>query len=232
MKIKLLFLLISFWSFSQNRPIEIKIDSITSKDSNEYRDREFTIVYHIKNLSNNEVSFFLNTKKFIPSSASSMQYVPTYRLYQNETPIDLGQVFTSNRIVFTSKDFNQQSVDEYLKNRRDSIKLEYEKINSDPEYAWQKNNKAIMNSIFILKPNETKQFVQQINWDKKRYLKSHDLEYYFDENHKYFLELELTLLKSEFQDRLTKEELESIMKNENFIKGNYKSNKVEINFKE
>jgi hypothetical protein len=161
-----------------------------------------------------------------------MQYVPTYRLYQNETPIDLGQVFTSNRVVFTSKDFNQQSIDEYLKNRRDSIKLEYEKINSDPEYAWQKNNKAIMNSIFVLKPNETKQFVQQINWDKKRYIKSHDLEYYFDENHKYFLELELTLMKSEFQDRLTKEELEAIMKNENFIKGNYKSNKVEINFKE
>jgi hypothetical protein len=89
-----------------------------------------------------------------------------------------------------------------------------------------------MNSIFVLKPNETKQFVQQINWDKKRYIKSHDLEYYFDENHKYFLELELTLMKSEFQDRLTKEELEAIMKNENFIKGNYKSNKVEINFKE
>lgn len=232
MKLKLLFLLISFWSFSQNRPIEIKIDSITSIDSKEFRDREFTIVYHIKNLSNKEVSFFLNSKKFIPSVASSMQYVPTYRLYQNENPIDVAQVFTTNRTVFTSKDFNQQSIDEYLKNRRDSIKLEYEKINSDPEYAWQKNNKAIMNSILVLKPNETKQFVQKINWDKKRYLKSHDLEYYFDENHKYFLELELSLLKSEFQGRLTKEELEAIMKNENFIKGNYKSNKVEMNFRE
>lgn len=232
MKLKLLFLLVSFWSFSQNRPIEIKIDSITSIDSNGFRDREFTIVYHIKNLSNNEVSLFLNPKKIIPSVASSMQHVPTYRLYQNETPIDVAQVFTINRTVFRPNDFNQQSIDEYLKSRRDSIKLAYEKINSDPEYAWQMKNKAIMNSILILKPNETKQFVQKINWDKKRYLKSHDLEYYFDENQKYFLELELTLMKSEFQDRLTKEELESIMKNENFIKGNYKSNKVEINFKE
>lgn len=232
MKLKLLFLLIGFWSFSQNRPIEIKIDSITSKDSNEYRDREFTIVYHIKNLSNKEVSFFLNTKKFIPSTASSMQYVPTYRLFQNGNPFDVYEGFSRNRRVLKLDALNPKSYEEYNKKFMDSITSESERMRTDTLYAWTKKNKEILNSIFVLKPNESKQFVEKINWNKKSYVKSHDLEYYIDEDSKYYLQLELSLLKKEFGDRLTKEELEKIMKNPNFLKGNYYSNKVEINFKE
>lgn len=232
MKLKLLFLLISFWSFSQKRPIEIKIDSITSKDSKEYRDREFTIVYHIKNLSNNEVSFFLNPKKFIPSTASSMQYVPTYRLFQNENPFDVYEGFSRNRTIIKLDALNPKSFEEYNKKFMDSITSESERMRTDTLYAWTKKNKEILNSIFVLKPNESKQFVEKINWNKKRYVKSHDLEYYIDEDSKYYLQLELSLLKKEFGDRLTKEELENIMKNPNFLKGNYYSNKVEMNFKE
>lgn len=232
MKLKLLFLLLSFWCFSQNRPIEIKIDSITSIESKEFPDREFTIVYHIKNLSNNEVSFFLNTKKFIPSIASSMQYVPTYRLFQNENPIDVSQIFTTNRTFFKIDETNPKAFEDYVKKRQDSIMMEHERVKTDTLYSWKKKNNGILNSIFILSPNETKQFVQKINWNKKRYFKSQDLEYYLEEDSKYYLQLELTLLKKEFRDRLTKLEFESIMKNQNFLKGNYYSNKVEINFKD
>ena len=232
MRFTLLFLLFFGCSFGQNRPIEIKIDSITSKDSKEFRDREFTIVYHIKNLSNNEVSFFLNPKKFIPSTASSMQYVPTYRLFQNENPFDVHPGFSRNRTVIKLDASNPKSLEEYNKKYIDSLISESERMRTDTLYAWNKKNKEIMNSIFVLKPYESKHFVEKINWDKTRYVKSHDLEYYLDENSKYYLQLELSLLKKEFGDRLTKEEFEKIMKNPNFLKGNYYSNKVEINFKE
>jgi len=118
-----------------------------------------------------------------------------------------------------------------MKNKKDSILLEFEKIKSDTLHTWKKKNKAIMNSIFVLKPNETKHFEQKLNWTKQRYYKSFDLEYFFDEESKYFLQLELSLMKKEFSDRLSEEEFENIMKNPNFLKGNYYSNKVEINFK-
>ena len=232
MRFILLFLLFFGCSFGQNRPIEIKIDSITSIDSAEFLDREFTINYYIKNLSNNEVSFFLNTKRFIPSSASSMQHVTTYRLFQNEKPIDVSQVFTGQRTFFKYEGNDPKAFEEFMKNKKDSILLEFEKIKSDTLHTWKKKNKAIMSSIFVLKPNETKHFVQKLNWTKQRYYKSFDLEYYFDEESKYYLQLELSLMKKEFSDRLSEEEFENIMKNPNFIKGNYYSNKVEINFKE
>ena len=233
MKLKIIvFLLVSFWSFSQNRPIEIIIDSITSIDSKEFREREFTIVYHIKNLSDKEVTFFLNPNKFIPSTASSMQYVPTYRLFQNENPFDVYQEFSRNRTIIKLDATSSKSLEEYNKKYVDSIMSESEKMRSDTLYAWNNKNKEIMNSIFVLKPNETKQFVEKINWNKVRYAKSHDLEYYIDVDSKYYLQLELTLMKSEFQDRLTTNELETIMKNPNFLKGNFYSNKIELNFKE
>lgn len=226
------FLFFSFAISGQNRPIEIKIDSITSTDSAEFLDREFTIAYHITNLSNNEVSFFLNTKRFIPNAASSMQYVTTYRLFQNENPIDVTQVFTGQRTFFQYEGNDPKAFEEFMKNKKDSIQLEFEKIKSDTLHTWKKKNKAIMSSIFALQPNETKHFEQKLNWTKQRYYKSFDLEYYFDQESKYYLQLELSLMIKEFSDILTEEELENIMNNSNFLKGNYYSNKVEINFKE
>lgn len=216
----------------QNRPIEITIDAITSVDPVDYRDREFTIVYHIKNVSDHDVSFFLNPKAFLPSIASSMQYITTYRFYQNETPIDVSQVFTGERRVFKSDNNSPKAFEEFMKTKQDSIKLEMEKIKADSLYAWKRKNNALLNAVYTLKPKEVKQYTKKINWNKQRYVKSHDIEYYFDEKDRYFIELELTLMKKEYQDRLSKEELETIMKNPNFIKGNYKSNKVEINFKD
>jgi hypothetical protein len=141
-------------------------------------------------------------------------------------------VFTVERKVFKSDDNSQKSFDDYMKKINDSIKIDIDKINTDPEYFWKKKNNALLSAIYTLKPKEAKQYTKKINWNKQRYLKSHDIEYYFDEKDRYFIELELTLMKKEYQDRLSKEELETIMKNPNFIRGNYKSNKVEINFKD
>ena len=232
MRFQYLFLLIAFSISAQNNPIAIKIDSITSKDSSELLDREFTISYHIENLTNNEVSFFLNANRFIPSTFSSMQYVPTYSLFQNENRIDASQIIKGKRTYSQSNINNQKAFGNFTKKNQDSIKLEIQKMKSDSLYFWKKKNKEILNSIFTLKPKETKQFTQKIYWNKIRYTKNDELEYYLDENLLYFLQIELILMKKQFDDRLTPKELETILTDPNFIEGYFHSNKVEMNFKE
>lgn len=232
MRIQYLLLLIVFSISAQNNPIEIKIDSITSRDSSEFLDREFTINYYIKNLTNNEISFFLNANNFIPSTFSSMQYIPTYSLFQNENRIDASQIIKANRTHFRLDINNQKTIEEFIKKNQDSIKLEIQKMKSDSLYFWKKTNKALLNAVFTLKPKETKQFIQKIYWNKVRYTKNDELEYYLDEKSLYSIQIELTLMKKEFSDRLTPKELQAFLTNPNFIEGYFHSNKLEINFKE
>ena len=60
MKKALLFFVFFYCNcFGQNPPIAIRIDAITSLDSIP-NERKFTINYSIENLTNKEVSFFLN----------------------------------------------------------------------------------------------------------------------------------------------------------------------------
>ncbi|MBK0371076.1 hypothetical protein [Flavobacterium agrisoli] len=225
------FLLLVVFSLSaQNNVLEIKIDSITSKDSSEFLDREFTISYHIKNLTEKEVSFFLNPNKFLPSISSSMSYATTYRLFQNENPIDASQVIKSRRKSYQSKDRKETIRDDFM--NKDSIKSNLKKWENDSLYFWKKKNKDILSSILVLKPREKKEFKQKIYWNKNRYTKTDDLEYYLEENLFYTLQIELILLKKEFADRLTTEELNTFLKDPNFLEGYYYSNKAEINFKE
>ena len=69
-----LFVLISFTTLAQNSAIKIEIDSITSLDSIP-TERKFTINYHIENLTDNDVSFFLNPNKLIPNSTADRKSV-------------------------------------------------------------------------------------------------------------------------------------------------------------
>lgn len=232
MRIQYLLLLIVFSISAQNNPIAIKIDTITSKDSSELLEREFNISYHIENLTNNEVSFFLNANKFIPSTYSSMQYVPTYSLFQNENRIDALQIIKGKSTYSKTNINNQKTIEEFIKTSQDSVKLEIKKMKSDSLYFWKQANKALLNSVFTLKPKEKKQFIQKIYWNKTRYTKSEELEYYLDDKSLYSLQIELTLLKKEYGDRLTPKELQTFLSNPNFITGYFYSNKVEINFKE
>jgi hypothetical protein len=89
-----------------------------------------------------------------------------------------------------------------------------------------------MQSVFNLHPNESKQYNQKLYWNKNRYIQNQDLEYYFNEQDHYFLRIELTLMKKEFSNILTPQQLELVLENPNFISGNYYSNKLEIYFKE
>lgn len=231
MKIKIiLFLLLTTISMAQ-KPIQIVIDSIIYTDLNEQKSREFSIFYSIKNNSNNKVSFFLNTKSIFPSVESSLRYSPTYTLFQNDKEVQLSKFFTRKITTSNGLDSNN-TIDEILNKSKDSLLIELEKYRKDSMYYQNKKNKALMQSVFYLDPNESKQYNQKLYWNKNRYIQNQDLEYYFNEQDHYFLRIELTLMKKEFSNILTPQQLELILENPNFISGNYYSNKFEINFKE
>ena len=75
-------LLISKLGFAQIQPIKIEIDSITFVDNSTSK-RTYNINYHIKNNTNNEISFFLNPKSLIAFEASSMTLFTVYKMYKN-----------------------------------------------------------------------------------------------------------------------------------------------------
>lgn len=231
MKIKIiLFLLLTTISMAQ-KPIQIVIDSIIYTDLNEQKSREFSIFYSIKNNSNNKVSFFLNTKSIFPNVESSLRYSPTYTLFQNDKEVQLSKIFTRKITTSNGLDSNN-TIDEILNKSKDSVLIELEKYRKDSMYYQNNKNKALMQSVFYLDPNESKQYNQKLYWNKNRYIQNQDLEYYFNEQDHYFLRIELTLMKKEFSNILTPQQLELILENPNFISGNYYSNKFEINFKE
>jgi len=86
--------------------------------------------------------------------------------------------------------------------------------------------------IITLKPKQKIAYTKNLIWDKKRYLKFDENEFYLDEKTPHYFELTINLMKEQFKDLLEPEEFQTIMNNPNFIKGWFISNKMEINFKE
>ena len=160
-----------------------------------------------------------------------MRYSPTYTLFQNDKEVQLSKIFTRKITTPNGLDSNN-TIDEILNKSKDSVLIELEKYRKDSMYYQNNKNKALMPSVFYLDPNESKQYNQKLYWNKNRYIQNQDLEYYFNEQDHYFLRIELTLMKKEFSNILTPQQLELILENPNFISGNYYSNKFEINFKE
>ena len=93
-----------FWGFcfAQKQPIELKIDSITYLDSVTI-ERKFTINYHIKNLTNDTISFFLdgiykrNNKVFVNHN---------FQLYQNKLFLNVNSILSiSQKEELANKEF-------------------------------------------------------------------------------------------------------------------------------
>jgi hypothetical protein len=105
-----------------------------------------------------------------------------------------------------------------------------DRVNRDDN--WIYTNQKLLQSIVYLKPNETKNFQIITFWDKQRYFKIDENEYYLDENEKYEFELSLYLDKLNRKEKLTEEEFTKIKNDENFIEGRFSSNKMKINFGE
>lgn len=234
--------LILFVTFSISAQIELKIDSITSTDINPKK-RKFYINYHISNLTNKEISFFLIPNSLIANSASSLTLFPVYKIFQNGVFEDVDgpfyeRTFKEQKDVedINESDKGKKIIEEITK----KYTLEYQDIienykkngGKSNDDMWILKNQKLLQNIVIIKPNETKNFIIQTNWDKKRYYKIDDNEYYLNENDAFEIELCLYLDKSNRKNSLSPEEFLKINNDENFIQGTFTSNKIEINFKE
>lgn len=239
----LLFLFCCFISFGQKPPIEIKIDTITSSDSIP-DERIFTVNYHIENLTDSEISFFLNPNGMTPNARASMSKNVNFKLFQNEEIIDIDDIFTTKASKLYEEGMrNAKTEDEKnaimtkffednLKINLDSINIEAEKHQFDENYDKQEKQKWFSESTIKLKPKEIKHYSHQLEWFKNRYFKIDAIEYYLDEKTPHYFEISINLMKAEFKNQLTEEDFQTIMNNKNFIKEWFTSNKVEINFKE
>lgn len=224
----------------QSQTLKLKINSIVFKDSIA-EEREFIIYYEIENLSSEKVSFFFNPNGITSSESGSMSNKPFYKIFQGEEQINPGEVLNPYRNLgglgfeenLKNLKENPEELKKYLKERLnmniDSMLAEFNK----PENEKLKNQTEIlMKDVFQLNPRETKSISKVLYWDKKRYYLNGQNEFYLDEKTKHYLELTLILLKSEFKNKLTETQFNTIMSDKNFLNAVIVSNKMEINFSE
>jgi hypothetical protein len=234
---RILYLLIVLITFTASAQIELKIDSITSKDSIP-SERKFTVNYHIQNTTDKDVSFVLFPKSFNPNRRGSMSQGIVYKIYQNEEFLDFDDVFTNKKMDAFKKAMDDAKTQEertailkvFLKNEvhmdLDSIKSNDEKILSIED------KKTIKVSIITLKPREKISYSKILCWNKTRYYKIDENEFYLDEIKPHYIEFSITLTDDDFSKNLYSKNSEALLQNLHFIKGWFTSNKVEINFKE
>ncbi len=235
------FLFFSVSLFAQKPALEVKIDSIHFDDSNS-KVRKYFIDYHVENLTDNEVSFVLFPTTLIANAASSMTLYPIYKIYRNNVFEDMDGPFfeaeTKEELLLRevesdSKEF-KDLIESYKANRLKLMTEYYKNYKANggqsTDVSWIDNNQKIMNSVLIMKPKEVKKYTIQTTWNRNRFIKNDDLEYYLNENENFEFQLILDLKKSSFKDSLSKEQLDTFMSNPNFIQGVFMSNKAKIEF--
>lgn len=233
--IRILFFLYINTLLVQSQQIELKIDSVTYLDSIP-TERKFTINYHIENLTNKEVSLFGYPNNLTPYYRESMAKTITYKIYQEEEIIEFKGIFNSKLRKEFYKNFEaaktQKEKDSllhlFLKKEMD---FDYQSmITKDEKELLENEKKLVLNSIVSLKPMEKILYTKTLYWDKKRYYKIEDNEYYINEDKPHFIELSINLAKDNYNYNLNAEELNKITGKLNFIQGTFTSNKMEINF--
>jgi hypothetical protein len=216
-------LLFSITALSQSKPIEIQIDSIKTSTTVDDR-RKFTLHYHITNLSENPISFVLNTKTIIPIGSGSLSPIPYYKVYEKEAAIDISEIFTGEKQTSFFKD--EKKMNKYRDSIISAIKTK------TLEQLMQEKKERFLNSIQKLEPKETRDFSDVLVWDKKRYYRNDTTEYYLEEKEKHFIELHINLMAEELLLDFTAEEKKEILKDKLLTKGWYTSNRVLIDFSE
>jgi hypothetical protein len=209
-------------AFSQSKPLELKILSLTEIDS--VSERTFSLGFSISNKTDKTIHFILNPEGLIPISGGSMRPNPYYKIYEKETSIDISNLFTGRKVSRTFK--NEEDFKKYQDSLSEVVK------NKTLEELVKENKASTIKNIQEMKPNETKEYSSTFRWDKNRYFKNDVMEYYIDEKESHFFELHINLMKEELLSKFSEEEQNEILKDKNFIKGWFTSNKVEINFRE
>lgn len=222
MKPLYLLLLISFSAISQNKPLSFEIDKLTSVDSIATK-RIYTIEYHIENTSDKTVSFVLNCNDLIPINSGSQSEKMYFKLFENDKSIEMTNILENGfrQKFFAFNESDKLSPEELKKLEEEAIK-----------YFEEMRKKSILENIITLQPKETKKYKAYLSWNKERYRKQGDFEYYIHETNPHYLELAFNLMLETFESKLTPEEYRTISSNPNIIKGWYTSNSVPIDFSE
>lgn len=186
--------------------LELKIDSITANDRDEAQ-RVYNVYYHLENLTQDRLRFFLDTSNIIPSTGGSGSDLPFYKLYENDAFLEIGSVFSGSG----TKRLRLNEVE--FKAARATI-----------------NQEKTNNTIVEMAPEEIKNFSMDFHWDRNRYYQNHNMEYYLQEKAKHFLEITMVLQKANNNNRLPDDVFNEITVDKHFIEGVFTSNKKEIDF--
>ncbi len=216
-------LLFSIVAFSQTKPLELKIDSI-STSTTEDNHRKYILHYHITNLHDKAVSFVLNTKSIIPIQGGSLRSNPYYKIYENEKSFDVSRIFVGEKTTRMFAD--RKALEKYQDSILNVIK------NKTPDQLLLEKKQTFLNNIQKLEPKETLNFEAILVWRKERYFQSDVYEYYIDEKEKYYLELHMNLMREELLSEFSEEEKNELLQDKELTKGWYTSNKVAIDFSE
>lgn len=187
---------------AQNARIELVVDSITSEDSVSDK-RKYTVKYHINNLTDNKISFLLDNEKNDSINGVNTNLI-SYRIHQEN-------VLMKN--FYFSQSYDYLAFIKYLKALKVSKTIEEENaIIRNPEFQKLKihpiylekiigkrdldykkirafENQIIYNTVNVLQPKETRHYELILFWNKNRYFRNDESEFYLDEESHYFIEL-------------------------------------------
>ena len=219
----------------------MKIDSIKTDDSNP-KERQFTINYHIENLSNNSVSIYLQSNKITPNAVASMSLNTIYKIYKDKDFINIAGVFENyqdpidekSNLLIDPEYYNKLIIKSgFTISKLDSV---FKKYNENKEIIiddFDLPNTSKLNDLKVMfSPKETKNFSVKCSWNKKRYFKNGDEGYYLDEKSDYFIEFVLVLSVEKLKNRLKPEDFELLKNDKTYVNGVFTSNKIKIDFEE
>lgn len=237
MKLNIVVLLLySSLVFSQINPLELKIDAISYTDSLATY-RTFKVNYHLKNTTNQDITFINSYYPINTSYPDVKKPIALPVIYENGNARN--EISLKSNVEFLQVD--KISKAKTLAEDEKAYNAEYEKALAKKmeEHKARREERLKINdfdyvksAVTTLKPNESKDFTEFYYWNKVRYFKINDLEYYIDENATFFLELSMNLPKEKFQYFFSEDEYKKMKDNPNFLEGIVRSNQVELNFKE
>ncbi len=225
MRIFFLIAQLSFISFcfGQNK-LEFKIVSINRTENKSKTDFTYNINYTVKNISSEEISFFLNKNKMECNAYGSLSNAVIYRFFKDDIIINAPFFNKPKELNYIEK----EKRDAEMKVKVDSLMKEVQSYKNTTEFTLNYRRKLLLSEIMTLKPGEIRTMDYTLNWDKLRNISYMDTEYYLDENSKYYLDFSIYLLKKPFEKYFSGEDKKRIIDNPNFIEGNYTSAKFEI----
>ncbi|OAZ03595.1 hypothetical protein [Flavobacterium succinicans] len=234
---KRILLLIFYFPLLAAAQLQIKINTITTDNSNKNH-RKFNIEYTLENTSDKEIAFFFTPNHFNSAHRGSLQTAMLFKIFENDTLIPTDGILSNSKNNY-SKLSNILDVEEKMKTLDkmkadelnitiDSLRSYRKRITSDPDFFQKESSKKLMSSIIRLPSKSSKTYHQDLYWNKKRYFKTDDNEYYLGEASPFFIELSLVALKEELSFKLSSEDFKIIKNDTSFIKGYFTSNKTLI----